>query len=412
LKIWCGPSGATARLDWWGRKLAISARSAFRLDYRPELDAIRAIAVVAVMLCHTFVIGRGADLLGAEIVPPVLTGGLFGVDIFFVLSGFLITSILVQELAATGRMDLKAFYMRRVLRLSPAMVLVLLAALLYLALFRRSSGMFDATVVLISALYISNFALIFAGLRLGMLTPTWSLSVEEQFYSIWPLTLTLLLRMSRKKVTIAIVSLVAVSMLVRVGFYSAYLITGKLPLFGAANHLLFARADGLMLGALVAIVATSGWLPVSPNKRLWAVLAWGALLALLGILVFGPIDYGPSVFYCLYGLTGILSALLITALIVTPTSLTRVLRLPPLVWTGKISYGLYLFHLPVFALLPLALRPVYATDLHPWITMAAAILISFGLAAASYHFIEVRFLKLKHRISQPSHNIIAQPARA
>ncbi|MBV9395052.1 MAG: acyltransferase, partial [Methylobacteriaceae bacterium] len=131
------------------------------------------------MLCHTFVIGRGADLLGVGTVPPVITGGLFGVDMFFVLSGFLITSILVQERAATGRMDLKSFYIRRVLRLSPAMVLVLLASLLYLALSRHSSGMFDATAVLISALYISNFALIFAGLRLGMLTPTWSLSVEE-----------------------------------------------------------------------------------------------------------------------------------------------------------------------------------------------------------------------------------------
>jgi peptidoglycan/LPS O-acetylase OafA/YrhL len=364
------------------------------------------------MLCHTFVIGRGADLLGAQIVPPVITGGLFGVDIFFVLSGFLITSILVQERAATGRMDLKAFYMRRVLRLSPAMVLVLLASLLYLGLFRRISGMFDATAVLISALYISNFALIFAGLRLGMLTPTWSLSVEEQFYSIWPLTLAFLLKMGRKKVVVAVISLVALSMFVRVGFYSAYLITGKLPLFGAANHLLFARADGLMLGALVSVVATSGWLPISPDKRLWTAMAWSALLALLGILIFGPIDYGPIVFYGLYGLTGILSALLITALIATPTSLTTVLRLPPLVWTGKISYGLYLYHLPVFALVPLALRSLYPTELHPWTTAAIAIAVSFGLAAASYYFIEIRFLKLKHRISQPSGHFVAEPARA
>ena len=407
-----GRRGTTLGPIGWGRKLSIAARSAFRLGYRPELDGIRAIAVVAVMLCHTFVIGRGADLLGPGMVPPVLNGGLFGVDVFFVLSGFLITSILVQERTVTGRMDLKAFYMRRALRLSPAMVAVLFASLLYLALFRRSSGMFDATAVLISALYVSNFALIFAGLRLGMLTPTWSLSVEEQFYTVWPLTLAFLLKTSRKKVLVTIVSLSAASMLVRAAFYSAYLVSGKLPLFGVANHLLFARADGLMLGALVAIVATSGWLPVSPNKRLWTMLAWGTLLGLLGILGFGPINYNSSVFYVLYGLTGILSALLITALLVTRTSLTTVLQLGPLVWTGKISYGLYLFHLPVFALFPLALKPLYATDQHPWTTMAIAIAVSFGLAAGSYHLVEIRFLKLKHRISVPTNRPITDPVPA
>ncbi|MBV9393456.1 MAG: acyltransferase, partial [Methylobacteriaceae bacterium] len=145
---------------------------------------------------------------------------------------------------------------------------------------------------------------------------------------------------------------------------------------------------------------------------LWTVLAWGALLALLGILVVGPIDYGPGVFYCLYGLTGILSALLITALIARPTSLTSVLQLPPLIWAGKISYGLYLYHLPVFALLPLALQPLYQTEQHPWLTTAVAFAVSFGVAAASYHLVEVRFLSLKHRISQPINVFVAEPARA
>ena len=139
------------------------------MKYRPELDGLRAIAVLSVMFVHSNLIGRGADLRGAGTsMPHLLSGGVFGVDIFFVLSGFLITSLLLQEHERTGRIDFLAFYMRRALRLLPAMALLLLACTA-LVLSGHAGDRFDLTAVALAAAYISNFVAIIAGDRLGIL---------------------------------------------------------------------------------------------------------------------------------------------------------------------------------------------------------------------------------------------------
>lgn len=166
----------------------------FHLGYRPELDGLRAIAVLAVMLGHACLISTGADLRSAQTVPTLLRGGIFGVDMFFVLSGFLITTLLVQERDATGRIGFRAFYTRRALRLLPALALTLLGCMVYVLAFRQNGVTFGLRAVALSGVYISNLIIIREGFTLGMLTPTWSLAVEEQFYTLWPVALIFLSR--------------------------------------------------------------------------------------------------------------------------------------------------------------------------------------------------------------------------
>src|SRR5437764_8189485 len=145
--------------------------SPFKLTYRPALDGLRGVAIIGVFAHHARV--------------PFLAGGFIGVDVFFVLSGFLITALLLQEAEETRRISLRAFYIRRALRLLPALA-VLLGALL---LVPRAFGMMrtDAALVsTVSALYASNWVRAFGVLDLEVVSHTWSLSIEEQFYLLWP----------------------------------------------------------------------------------------------------------------------------------------------------------------------------------------------------------------------------------
>ena len=383
---------------------------AFKLGYRPEFDGIRAVAVGAVMLCHSSLLAKGSDLMGAGAAfPSLMRGGMYGVDIFFVLSGFLITTLMLSEHEASGKIDFRAFYVRRVLRLFPAMALLLFGSLVYVLFFETSGSRFDLLAIGISALYISNFALIFAGLRLGMLTPTWSLSVEEQFYSLWPITLTFLLRLERRHIFKIVLAGAFGAAVLRAILFAESRRLYSWPLFGSANHFLLARADGLMLGALVAMAASWGWLPdARSHEKRWKIAAWASALGLAALLAFGPNDYGPSVFYFVYSATGVLTALLLAALLMAPpAALLAILKWPPLVWMGKISYGLYLFHMPVYALMPSSGPSFLSPAAGSYFLFAVAVAISFCVAGASYYAIERRCLDLRHLIGRPR-GLVAQ----
>lgn len=383
--------------------MTLAPQPLFKLGYRPELDGLRAIAVVSVLCAHAALIGSGADLLGEKMPTDghALRGGLFGVDIFFVLSGFLITALLMQEHAVWRQIDFKAFYVRRILRLSPAMVLTLAGSSIYLALAGGRSGDFDWLAILYSALYVSNFALIFGGLRLGMLSPTWSLSVEEQFYSVWPFIISKLVKLPRPSILKIIAAAIVATWILRAILHAAAWKYMYWPYFGAANHLIFARADGLLCGALVAMAATWGLLPDPARYSIQLkAVAWFCAATLGAILHYGPglQDnglYGPSIFYFFYAYVSIAAALLILVLMISPPKpMLTVLRWPPILWTGKVSYGLYIFHLPIFALTSVGYFGRTAA-------VIVAFAVTFAVAAASYHLIEKKFLSLRATLGLP-----------
>lgn len=330
----------------------------------------------------------------------LLKGGVYGVDIFFVLSGFLISSLLLREFHAFGKIDFKAFYLRRALRLLPAMALLLAGCAVHVLFFKPLQSQFDFIAIALSALYISNFVLIFAGVRLGMLTPTWSLSVEEQFYSIWPLCMSFLARLKARRAFELVLAMIVGALLLRVFLNFLYFKNGYWPLFGAANHFLLARADALLYGVAVAIAAFAGWLPAGRGDPLWRTLTWGAAVLLGVMLFFAPSE--PSVFYFFYACAGVLTAILIAGLITSPPKpLMALLTWAPLVWVGRISYGLYLYHVPAFALAQWPALSFLSPQIAAYATYAIAVALAFAIAATSFYLVERRFLDLKHRVGLP-----------
>lgn len=374
--------------------------------YRPELDGIRAIAVLAVVLVHTNLIGGGANLLGHNYggISLGFSGGCFGVDIFFVLSGFLITTLLLQEHKTNGAIDFRAFYIRRFLRLAPAMVMVLSACSIYLwfnggVVGKDAPIKFDWFSIAFAALYVSNFALIFWGLRLGVLTPTWSLSVEEQFYSVWPLIVSKYLAVVDKRLALKCVFIGALLVwLLRISFFLLYKIFAYVPFFGMANHFILCRADGLLLGACVAMLYAWNIFPDAVKHAMfYKILMFISAFAVIFVLRYGVTDdpYGWSTMAIMYAAISFATASLIISLLATGESIIKKgLRFPPLVYIGKISYGLYLYHVPIFGFTSIKLLG------YTWGPIVA-LTLSFLLAALSYQFIERKFLQLRSKYGVP-----------
>ncbi|HET9492773.1 MAG TPA: acyltransferase, partial [Chloroflexia bacterium] len=251
------------------------AHNAPRLPYLPGLDGLRAVAVIAVLLYH-------AGL-------PLFAGGFLGVEVFFVISGFLITSLLLAEWNANGRIDLPAFWLRRARRLLPAVytlvVVVLVVAVVFLpeeVSMLRGDGAAAFT-------YVTNWYLIFnersyfeAMGRPSMLLHLWSLAVEEQFYLVWPPVLALLLRFRRRGAILAVVLAgAAASSLLMALLYSPEADPSRVY-YGTDT-----RATGLLIGAALAFV----WSPWRLRERVGtptlASRAYGALLDLAGLAALG-----------------------------------------------------------------------------------------------------------------------------
>lgn len=372
--------------------------STFKLNYSPPLDGLRGIAILSVMLFH-------ADA-------PFLKGGFLGVDLFFVLSGFLITSLLVAEFDAHGTITLKDFYIRRILRLIPALMLLLLVfCLLSFLLLTSEKANRNYVDALISLAYVSNWARAFSMHPPDYLGHTWSLSIEEQFYILWPIVLLFLLRVSTRRFYIVLIAIATASI--------SWLLRVSLLESGATLERLYngldTRADALMAGCAVGTALMSGLLTRKKNRKnlllnLTALVSFGVLCV---FLILGDWQ-SPFLYQFGFSIIELLTVILIIDVLTNPESIMRkFLEIKGLVWVGSISYGLYLWHYPIFRLL---------FDFnYSWSTVfIIGFPATFAVAAASYYLMEKPILKLKKGFSHlspigsleptPDPSVLIQPA--
>jgi peptidoglycan/LPS O-acetylase OafA/YrhL len=353
------------------------------LGHRPALDGVRAVAVLAVVLFHAAPIGGWH-----------LDGGFIGVDIFFALSGYLITTLLLREWVATGRIRLGSFWGRRVRRLVPALVVVLAVSLVAVAvLFRWDDVVDNRNEALASLFYVSNwYTLATDPPYLTLLQHTWSLAIEVQFYAVWPLVAMLVLRADRSAPPPVPDDVrIGSRLLLLVSLGAAMLSTALMAVLhdgaGSIPRVYFGtdtRATPILLGcALAAAVAAWGEVPDGPRRRLLDVTGW---LALAGLLVACALVRRPSDVLYEGGYLGIsLLAVAFVASAAHPTSasLTRVLSITPLRLLGLVSYGVYLWHWPVFYL-----ASANRLGLSGVALLAVQLAITIAVATASYVLVE------------------------
>jgi peptidoglycan/LPS O-acetylase OafA/YrhL len=374
-----------------------------RSFYLPQLDGLRFVAFLAVFAAHAIHVSAVPP---GEIPWTSLTwwargaglAGLFGVDLFFVLSGFLITALLLRERAARGRIDLWAFWVRRALRIWPLYYT-------YLAYCFVVAGT-PLPVLAAFALFVGNWPGAVGPVSWGPLIGLmWSVQIEEQFYLAWPILLTLL---SRRALTWVCLGAVLVSTVARIQVLS------QGASFELAWFTTVTRLDSLALGALIALVPAARNL-TARARRVMAVACPLILVAAVGVLaneVLRPAASTPAFLRPGVGYAAVASLVVLTAglccagiLLAALASPRSWLSHPWLVALGRISYGLYVVHLA-------ALQAVGGPG------HAATAVLAFGLtvavAALSYRFIERPFLRLKGRFthvrSSPPAGVV-EPAR-
>jgi peptidoglycan/LPS O-acetylase OafA/YrhL len=361
--------------------LRVESRGLAKHTYYPALDGLRTIAVGIVLCAH-----------GG--VSWFRSGGV-GVDIFFVLSGFLITTILSHECARTGAISFRNFYARRFLRLLPALLLT--CALVAVA--KPALGEpFPGTDIALALTYTANWAQALYNYYLTWLNHCWSLAIEEQFYLIWPWVIIGLERAFRGPATKAGVLLLGAACIAVYRAWHVGVWTDERINFG-----LDTRMDSLMVGAALAYFVQwfNGPRRVSdaglPNR----LLGWvAAPLALATLFVIPQVVtwYSPWMGWIGYVIVASLSAIVLTDLVIGRHSLLApVLALRPMVFVGRISYGLYLLHLPVY----FAVEKVIPTSPLA-VRLGWKISVSLALATASYYWVEKRFLALKGRFEAKS----------
>jgi peptidoglycan/LPS O-acetylase OafA/YrhL len=339
----------------------------------PELDGLRGFAVLFVIIYH-----------GTR----YLSGGFIGVDMFFVLSGFLITVLLVEEFSRSNSINFKNFYRRRGFRLVPALAAMLMTyCFLNFIVLNMGCGWESCVDAIIAFAYLTNWSQAFSIHPSIYLRHTWSLSVEEQFYIIWPFILLILLRLSNRRRHILLVA-------------SAFaLMSWLLRIYLCANGSfleslyvrLDARADSLMIGCALGIILFPGWINEKIKPTLQSFLVILAPLSLTGLfaLSFVANFRKPVTYYFGFVLVAFLTAVLIADVLVSRQSVVRkVLGMKWLVWVGSISYGLYLWHFVVF----LALNGLNFNSLAVFIV---GTLLSFLVATTSYYTMERPILRLK-----------------
>ncbi len=350
------------------------------IRYIPAIDGLRGVAVVAVMLYH----------LGFSWIP----GGFLGVDLFFVIFGYVITRLLLDSIARSGGLDLRAFYKARIRRLFPPLVFMILVTSIYIGIWAPETMrrfVSDAPFSLFGAM---NWWLVFRHTdyfdsiaRPALLQHTWSLGVEAQFYLIWPLILLLVLRyLGKNKIPGAALSIAAVSgvaLLVlsfQVDAASASQISHVY--FGTDTH-----SIGLFLGAALAV----SWIPQNlkedVEKRAQDFIDGIGVLGFIGMIAtFLFIDESdPTLYKIAFPLAGIFGCAIITSIVHPASRFAPILSSKIAVWIGERSYAIYLWHWVVFQVT----RPAVDIEGSAWALTALRVLIVVALADISLRLVEL-----------------------
>lgn len=360
-----------------------------RLGYVPELDGLRGAAIIGVMAFHA----------------NLLNGGFIGVDLFFVLSGFLITTLLAHEFDKFGSINLTNFYARRALRLSPALIAML--AVVCLASFafldkERAHGNFIEAVI--AFFYVGNILQAFSMYDFYFISHTWSLAIEEQFYIVWPIMLFILLRVSKNMRHIAFVALFLATLSL---FSRIYLSTnGALPV--RLYYGFDTRSGALMVGSALGIAQYAGFFTKNEKKLFYKTIPLMAYVAILSIIYFsitGDI-VDSKMYYFGFLIVEIAAAFLIVNVLMNARSvISRLLAAKWLVWVGSISYGLYLWHAPIY-------RSMSILGFSDIALFTIGSPLTFLAASFSYYCMERPILNFKKRFSRSAQADVPPPASA
>jgi peptidoglycan/LPS O-acetylase OafA/YrhL len=345
----------------------VGARLDFSLRYNPAWNGLRAVAAVLVIADHCRV--------------PGFAGGYFGVDLFFVLSGFLITRLLVEEFEVHGRIDLPAFYWRRLLRLSPPLLFMLAFYLALAPLAWPQLGFWEhARDAAFAAFYLSDYTLVLLHQPL-LLLHTWSLAVEEQFYLIWPLVVLTLTRLTWRWRIAVLIVLYGLAAMWRIAEH------GRVE-WNEIYFRLDTRLCGLILGAILALCFRQLGVLSRQSADIAGLFAGVALF----VCVTQAYWQIPGGLIWMTALVKVSTVVLLIASAVPDSRLSALLSVRPLVAAGTISYGLYLWHYTI---------AVYFREALPWYqTFPIVLAVAFAGATASWFLIEQPLRRYRRAVGQ------------
>ena len=355
--------------------------------YLPSIDSLRALAVLAVIIYHVDV--------------NYLPGGFLGVDLFFVLSGYLISSLIIKEYRKTGSLNLYNFYIRRARRLLPAVYFMITVGLVVMVLFNEVLLRKSHLDAIFGYIYSSNWWYIFHKLdyfdSFGAQSPfkhLWSLAIEEQFYMIFPLLFLLINRKKKSKdgtyklnknFLYVVLGLILVSLIAHILLFDINNISRIY--FGTDT-----RAFSLLIGVVGAILYPMEKLhaKVTPQQNImYSVVSLVSIATLITVMIYTS-EYNTWLYRGGFLLVAILGLIVIISSGKQHTLMSRLLSFKPIVFIGKISYSLYLWHFPVLVLT----TPVSEIGNPNIIFVILRVILTFALATASYVFVETPIRKL------------------
>lgn len=357
------------------------------IPWRPELDALRCFAFLAVFAHHALPDSpglyerAGLPTFFAHVFVALLRAGAFGVDLFFCLSAYLITEILTAHSKKQGRIDVTAFWMRRALRIWPLYFAALILAKLAVPAILPNDFLSNEHL-LAYALLAGNWSTALLGWPASVVAPLWSVSIEEQFYLVWPVLLSLF---GRHRILLA-VSMFVISLAAR-----ALLVSWETPHPGIWCNT-FARLDPIAAGALLSFVLDGRILRLGMSRSV--LLALAGLAAAAGAAHWGAFAGPPSL--VVYPVIAGSAVALLTAMLSLGAGWLEGRLGLCLVWLGKVSFGLYVFHVFAIALSQqIEVRGTAGVLLRTVFALGVTVL----LAGASYRWLESPFLRLKARFS-------------